>query len=319
MRQNIKAKLRKFLNSYYFSTIFKFLILNIIILIFSDRFFSHENIYSILISVALLGLLAMAECIVFIIGGIDLSIYSVYMLTGVVMTLFVAEYNSGFIPSVFVSILIGTIFGSINGFFVSKFKIQPIIITLGTMLIAKGAFRIVVKNISNYSFPKLVTVISEGKLYFFPTSFVIVIFIMVICYIILKRTTIGRQIFAIGGNEKAAQISGLKVDTIKIMVYTSSSILASLAGVIFCTNQSVSSIISKWNNDFEVILVVIIGGVGIYSRAGSIFRILLGTVYVVIIKNLLSMNSVADGYQILITGCLFIIFSIINLFNEISL
>ena len=313
--QYIKNKFSQLFHSWYAVAIAELLILYLIIVIFSDNFISQENIYSILSSVALLGLLAMSESMVFMIGSIDLSTYAVYMLSGAAMTLFVSEYDIGFIPSALISILIGALIGIINGFFVTRIKLQPIIITIGTLLIAKGVSNILANSISNYTFPKLATVISEGKLYFIPISFLIVFMLMAICYFLLKHTIIGRQIFAVGGNEKAAQISGLNVDAIKILVYVSSSILASVAGVIFCTTPSASTKVLNGNN-FEVILAVIIGGVSIYSRAGSMIRVLLGAAFVVIIKNLLSMSFVSDNYQIILIGCLFLIFSTIYHFKN---
>lgn len=301
---------KRFTFSFSYVALFTIIVLFALIMIFSDSFFLSLNFNSVLTGVALLGILALAESFVFLIGYIDLSITSIYLLSGVLTSLMASERKAGLFAVFLLSTTVGVALGTINGLFVVKYKIQPILASLGVLLISKGLANILITQLSDFQYPKTLMVFQKWNIINIPISFIIMIFIFACCYWLLKYTIIGRQIFAVGGNESSAKIGGLSVDKIKMLVYISAGFLASLAGIIFSYDTSLMSKNFGLGNEFDVILAVLIGGVSIYSGPSSVIRTLFGTIIVISLKYVLISNFISQYYQITLAGCLILIASV---------
>jgi ribose transport system permease protein len=298
--------------SYLWTSMTLLAILFLLTISLSDKFYRPENINLVITSIALIGMLALAESLVFIINEIDLSVASIHVLSSVVVFYSLSEKNSNLIVWVLIGLGSGILTGTLNGLLVAKVKINSVITTLGTLLIAKGLSQILLKGTQIYDSKKIMTTLVEGKILFVPISALLLIGVALICFAVFKYTIIGRQVMAVGGNEKAAKASGLNVDWIKISIFSAAGLLASIAGVTFSTDHRLLTNSFGLGDEFDVILAVLIGGVSIFSRETFVVRAIVGAIFVAVIKNLLTINSVSYDLQAVMIGILVILFASAN-------
>ena len=175
-----------------------------------NYFFTIPVIVSVLKGTALISVLAMAESIVLAAGGIDLSIASIGLLSSSIMFFFVEAELTGVVPAIIVSIIAGGCIGLINGIFVSKLRINPIIVTMSTALFARGVSGSISNNIAIFNTKPEFAFFKSVYFSIIPVSCIFTLGIMVFCYLIFRFTVVGRQIFAVGGSEESSRLCGLK-------------------------------------------------------------------------------------------------------------
>jgi ribose transport system permease protein len=203
-----------------------------------DVFLKPANLAVIMRFVATFGLLAIGELFVIITGGIDLSVGSMTALTGVIVATLMVK-GVGSIPalsiplSIIIVIILASLVGLWHGFSVTKMNIPPFIITLGTWLMARGLAAYITRGypiVFKSDFPFLS--LGQGDIFQIPIMFIILVVIALVSSFTLNSTTLGRHIYAIGGNIEAARVSGVRVNRVRIFCYITSSILACLIGII---------------------------------------------------------------------------------------
>jgi ribose transport system permease protein len=253
-----------------------------------------------------LGMLAIAETIVLISGGFDISIGAVMALSGAVLgTMHVIGIP--FYLSIIIALGAGVAVGFLNAVLVVNLRLTPFIVTLATMSIVRSVVYALLKG-------NVLTELPEGflNLYYvyvfkLPLLFVILVATAVIMIIVLKKTILGRRIYAIGGNERTAFISGVYVKRIRYLVYCLSGFICALAGLLFTVRIRAVIPDAGLNAPLEVITAVLIGGTTIYGGKGSILGSLLGILAMYLLLNGFSLLGLNPFWEVIILGVILIV------------
>ena len=253
--------------------------------ILNPNFLNKFNILSMAQSLAPYAVLGLGVTFVIATGGIDLSIGTVCIASAVVAGKF---YTDGLIPlwlTIPVMVLIGTLFGVINGLLVAKCKLPAFIATLGTMMVSRGLSAIIV-NVPNVFYPTGTWFNNLFSNYNgFPVGFLWVLVFMVICMYLMYKNKIGRYILAIGSNEEATRLSGINIDKYKIYAYVITGFFAGVAGVLW--SASFVTVASATGNGMELdaIAGVYIGGTSATGGVASVGGSVIGALMLVVIRS----------------------------------
>lgn len=271
--------------------------------ILSPNFLTVNNILNVLRQVSINALIAFGMTFVILTGGIDLSVGSILALAGALTGGFLA---GGMDPllAVLVGILIGFALGAINGFIITKGKVAPFIATLATMTIYRGLTLVYTdgRPITNFTESTFFNSIGRGYVLGIPIPVIIMIIIFIISYFILRKTTFGKSVYAIGGNEEATRLSGIKVDRIKIIVYSISGALAALAGIILTSRLNSAQPTAGASYELDAIAAVVLGGTSLSGGKGRIFGTLVGALIIGVLNNGLNLLNVSSFYQQVVKG-----------------
>ena len=261
-------------------SIIALLVLILIVSVINPDFFTLDNILNILRQTSVNAIIAVGMTFVILIAGIDLSVGSILALTGAIAATMV---NSE-LPIFFVlpaTLLIGTLLGGISGVIVAKGKVQAFIATLVTMTLLRGLTMVYTdgRPISTGfsdtadSFAYLGT----GYLFGIPVPIWLMAFVFAVAWYVLKHLRIGRYIYALGGNESAAQLSGINVNNIKIFVFAVSGFLSALAGLIVTSRLSSAQPTAGVSYELDAIAAVVVGGTSLMGGKGRVMGTLIGT------------------------------------------
>jgi ribose/xylose/arabinose/galactoside ABC-type transport system permease subunit len=294
-----------------FGIVIVFILLVIVLTIISPNhaFAQPVNIINILKQTAINGILAMGMMFVIVSGGIDLSIGSIIGVTAVLSAMLAHPGEFPLVVAIVVPILVGAAFGALNGALISYGDIPPFIVTLGTMTILRGVALIVsggkpVTNVSG-TFEK----ISSGFVGSIPNLAIYFVIVVIICAFILQKTIYGRNVFAIGGNDTAANVSGVNVNLIKVNVYIIMGLLAGFCGVLMASRTTTGAPLSGQGYEMDAIAAVVIGGVSMTGGIGKWYGVVVGSLLIAVIGNGLDILGVASSYQMVIKG-LIIVFAV---------
>lgn len=299
----MKTQARKNFISKYGSLV-ALVVLCIIITVIKPRFINPINIRNILRLASINGLLAVGMTFVCLTGGIDLSVGAVMGCAGMYSAYFAqASMNLPWIVAVLVGIGMGLLIGIFNGVCIAYLKVPAFVGTLGSMSIAKGLTFILtdakpIPNL-NTSFKYIGGGMLGG---FFPIPIIIFAVILLVCFLLLYKTRYGRYVIAVGGNAKAARVSGINVKRIIASVYILSGVLAALAGII--TTARVTSGVTSTGEGYETdaIAMVVIGGTSLAGGKGRLWGTIVGIMLMQCLTNGLDMIGVNAYYQLIIKG-----------------
>lgn len=288
-------------------TLIGFFVLCIFFSIASQEFLSMNNLSNIIRQVSINGILAVGMTFVILTGGIDLSVGSVMALTGTIMAGMMINYGMPPIAAVLIGMVLGAVIGFINGAFTAYAKIPGIIVTLAMMEMARGAALLYTGGYPLSGLPSSYSFIGQGYLFgVIPMPAVIMIIVFIIAYIILNHLPLGRYIYAIGGNEEAVRLSGVKVKKIKALVYVFSGITASIAGVIMTSRLSSGQPMAGEGYELDAIAAAVLGGIAISGGRGHIFGTLLGALLLGVLSNGLNLLGVSPYVQRVLKGAIII-------------
>lgn len=317
---SLKGKLSLLLSDY--GIVFVFLFLCLILTFTTPHFMTGRNVINILRQISINGLLSIGMTFVILTSGIDLSVGSVLALSGV----FVASFSSAAMPdkmmtpflAIILSIGVGTLLSSVTGFFVAKFKLAPFVVTLGMMSIARGLTFIYTDGKPIPRLSKEFLFFGQGVLFGIPVPVIIFAFVFIISWIVLYKTRYGRYIYAVGGSEKSAIISGIKTRLIVFSVYAISGFLASLSGVILTARTSAGLPQAGVSYELDAIAAVVIGGTSLSGGQGSLVGTLFGVLIIGVINNGLDILGVSSYYQQVIKGSIIILAVLLDFFRKIK-
>jgi len=297
-------------------------VLILVILIFglcmalaSPVFISWRNIEAILLALSVEATIAIGMVILLISGGLDLSVGSTLAFTGVVTGLFL---NAGVpvVLSILLGLLAAAAVGMVNGLLVSKMKINPFITTLGMMISIRGLLLVIAKGRAVLNLPESFTVVGQGRLFDVQYPIYIMMALVIIGDILMRNSRFMRQNYYIGGNEKAARLSGINVDLVKIFDYCLVAVLAGIAGLLITARFGSSSVTVGSGLELRVITAAIIGGASLSGGEGSILGAFLGALFMGVLANSLNLLGVDVYWQGLITGLILIIAVVFDVINE---
>jgi ribose transport system permease protein len=298
-----------------FALIIVLLIMGIAMAFASPVFLDVGNLQAILLALSVEATIAVGMMILLISGGLDLSVGSILGFTGVVTGL---SLQAG-IP-VFISIIIGLIaalaVGLINGLLVAKMKINPFITTLGTSITIRGLLLVIARGRAVLNLPPSFTALGQGSLYGFQYPIFVMLAIIIVGDILLRNSRFFRQNYYIGGNEKAARLSGINVDFVKIANYCLVALLAGVAGLLTTARFGTSSVTIGTGVELRVITATIIGGASLNGGEGSVFGAFLGALFMGVVANALNLLGVGAYWQNFITGLILISAVLLDVINE---
>lgn len=308
MKNNIKMNkiFKKILHTREIGILIPFILICTIAAIANPVFISIENIIDISRSMAFVLIISVGMTFILIEGALDLSVGSVLGLGGM-LTGFALVNDVPIVIAILFGVLIGGVIGFLNGFMVVKFKIPPLIATLGMMYIARGAIYVISKGRPFYPFPDAFKAIGQESLMGIPYIIYLAFVILLIGDFVLRKTSYGRRIMAIGGNEEAARVSGINISKAKIISYIVVSALAALAGILMASRLSSSQANAGTGWELMVIASVIIGGTSTYGGSGSIIGTLIGTAIMSVLTNAMVLIGVTVYWQNIVVGLIIIL------------
>ena len=311
-----RLPLTRFLQFREFNVLIAFLLLCLFFYVQRpDTFLKAQNIAVIMRFVATFGMLAIGEVFIIITGGIDLSVGSLTALTGVICSWLMLKGIEtlgipplGMIPAILITILVGVMVGLWHGFFVTRLKIPPFIITLGTWLIAHGLAAVITRGypiVFDMADPFLV--LGQGSVGTVPNSFIIFLVMAAIAWIILSYTKLGYRVYAVGGNLEAARLSGINVDRVRLFCYASSSLLAALTGVLLASRLGQGTPTVGSTYELWAIAATVIGGTSLFGGEGTILGALLGAAIIGVMQNGMVLLNTSSYLQEVILGVVLVV------------
>ncbi|WAA09264.1 ABC transporter permease [Fervidibacillus albus] len=279
------------------------LVIVLTLTILTPNFLSVNNLLNVFRQVSINALIAFGMTFVILTGGIDLSVGSILALSSALTASFMV---GGMDPllSVFIGVLLGAIMGGLNGFVITKGNVAPFIATLATMTIFRGLTLVLTEGrpITGLSDSFSFQMIGKGYFLGIPFPVILMVVVFLILYIVLKQTTFGRGIYAIGGNEEASRLSGLKVDRIKGGAYVISGAMAALAGIILTSRLNSAQPTAGESYELDAIAAVVLGGTSLSGGRGKIVGTLIGALIIGVLNNGLNLLNVSSFYQQVVKG-----------------
>lgn len=304
-RHALSARLRALLHSRESGILIPLILLSVVIGIINPSFCSFENFINVLRSTSFLFITGIGMTIILISAGLDLSVGSTLALGSYVTAM---ALNSG-LPisvSILVGISIGVLVGLINGTIIVRMHIPPFIATLGMFYMAKGLVLIVSKGVPIYPLPEGFNRIGQESLMGIPIVVLIAYVLGFVADYVLRHTVFGRIVYAIGGNEETARLSGINVSRYKIAFYMIVGGLATFTGLLQAARLGSAQPGIGDQFELRVIAAVIIGGTSLFGGAGSIPGTLLGALFMTVLTNGMSLMRVSPYWQQLVIGIIII-------------
>ena len=286
------------------------LMLVIAVTLRAPSFLSVDNFEDILLNISILSIVALAQTMVIITHGIDLSVSSMIGLVGM-MVAFVVKQNPEMpvMFSVVLGMALGSVLGTFNGLIITFGKVPPIIATLGTLSIYRGLVFFYSQGtwINSFELPANFKQLSKGTPLGLPNMVIIALLVAVIVYYFLNYTRTGRDIYAIGSNPDAAQFAGIRKQRITFLVYLISGLLSGLAAVLWVSRFESAQTNTALGFELQTVAASVVGGVSISGGVGSVTGVLLGALLLGIIQNSLTLIRISPFWQLAAQGLLILI------------
>ena len=275
--------------------------------IVNPTFLSWSNVVNILRASGFTMISVVGMSMVLITGGLDLSIGSTFALGAVLCGLSVTEWGLPVPVGILVGILLGAACGTVNGFLIVKTGIPPMIVTLGMQYALRGTVSVLTKGVPIYPLPDSFNDLEPTKVFSLPVIILIAVCIAVIGHIALSRTYFGRSVYALGGNQEAARISGINIQRTKMLVYIFMGILVAFAGIMTASRLGSAEPSTGTGLEMKVICGAIIGGISISGGMGTMLGAALGAVFMEALTNSLTVMRINVYWQNVVFGVVMIL------------
>ncbi|SDJ38297.1 ABC transporter permease [Paenibacillus naphthalenovorans] len=284
-----------------------FLLLVIILSITSSSFLTVQNIFNILRQASISGIIAVGMTFVIIRGGIDLSVGSILAFSAVVASSFAQGDAYPLIVPVALGLLAGLLLGGINGIIISRWNVAPFIVTLGMMTAARGLTMVYTDGRPIINLNDSYNRMGGGYVAGIPIPVLIFILVILLGIFILHITKFGRHVYAAGGNEHAARLSGVNVNYVQVAVYAISGLAAGLAGILLSSRVMTGSPVLGIGYELDAIAAVVIGGTSLAGGRGTIVGTVIGVLIIGIMNNGLDLLNVSSYYQQIVKGVIIVL------------
>ena len=291
-----------------------------VITIINSNFLTANNLLNLLLQVTSNALIAFGMTFVILTGGIDLSVGSILALSSA-LTAGLLGSGMPVTLAILISLILGCILGMMNGLLISYGKLAPFIVTLATMTIFRGATLVytngnpITKGLSDTF---LFQFLGQGYIVGIPFPVVIMFIVFIVLYVLLHKTAFGKSVYAIGGNEKAAYISGVKLNKVKIIIYSISGIMASISGLIITSRLSSAQPTAGASYEMDAIAAVVLGGTSLSGGKGRILGTLIGALIIGVLNNGLNIIGVSAFWQQVVKGVVILIAVLIDRFKVVK-
>ncbi|MFA6505618.1 MAG: ABC transporter permease [Treponemataceae bacterium] len=299
-------------------------LLMVALTLISPRFLTVSNLTNVVWSVCIIGILSSGAIYPRITGGIDLSLGSMVALTGIIADLFMNHMNLNWLVAIVLTVVIGGLIGLFNGFIVAKIKVPAFVVTMAAktylygvaLVVSSGAMLAVLK-------PAPFVQIGIGRFLGLPNPIYIMVVLVLASQFLLKRTSFGRQVMAVGSNETAAKLSGVDPDRVRLISYAISGMTSAVGGVVLASLTQQIFAAAASGIELDVMTALVIGGTSAVGGNGSVIGGLLGAVMVAFIINGLNLLNVPAQFHPIVTGVVIILALLLNesnvKFNKIGI
>jgi ribose transport system permease protein/L-arabinose transport system permease protein len=307
-RRSLAQRLTDRVGVHNLSLIFALVVLCVIFgFLRGDVFFSSRNMLNIGLAVTILGVLAMSQTVVIVSGGLDISVGSTVGLA-TVATAMAAQATGSAAVAVATGLLVGGAAGLVNGIIITFGRVNPVIATLGTMAIFRGAAFILSNGQSISIFDDAFRFMGNGAILGLPVPLWILAIAAILFQVFLARSIAGRNIYAIGGNPVVARFSGISVNRYRVAIYVMSGVAAGLGGILLAARTGSGQPISGSQGlELEAITAAVLGGCALQGGRGTIVGALLGVLIIGVLNNGMILTAVPSFYQLLAKGALLIL------------
>ena len=277
--------------------------------VFSDRFLTASNLLNILRQSIVLGLLAIGQSLVLLTGGMDISTEMVARLVGlVVATIFAANASNPalILPLVLLGVLIGAVLGVLNGLLITRTHAVPFIITFGVAFVLRGV-NLAISTTPIRGIPDAYLSVYDAKIGIVPVNIIVMGLVWYGVWLFTTRSRLGRNIYAVGGSERIARLSAIRVNWTVVAAYVLSSVFAALAGLFLLSRTGVGDPSAAEGMTFQSIVAAAVGGISLYGGRGSMLGTLGGVLLLTLLSNFFNLMQVNIFYQQLLLGAIVLI------------
>ncbi len=311
----IRSFLKKQDNFTLLGLVVTLVLLSSIFGITSQYFFLPKNLLNIGQSISIRGIIAIGLTAVLITGGLDLSIAAVSAVAGMVAAAILRANGSG-VQAVLAALAAAAVLGAINGLIIVRFRINPIIATLGSLLLFRGLAYVVSNGenivIGTYAWSYL----GRGYFWGIPVSLILFLVLIFLAWLFMKYTILGNYLYAIGGNSTACRNAGISVDLIRFGTYVVTAMLSGTAGLILMSQAGTAMPIAMNGAELDIIAAVLLGGIGLAGGRGTMIGTLLGIVIIGVVNNGLILSGVQIYWQMVARGLILIIAVTLDSFRK---
>ncbi|WP_421726133.1 ABC transporter permease [Bauldia sp.] len=296
----------------------------------SPFFLTVDNIFNILRQSAFVAMLAIGQTFVILTGGIDLSVAAIAALAACVAAVLMTQPGEVFgiaygpfnpVLAIVIGLAVGVIAGAFNGLIIARFGIPDFIATLGAMTLLRGLALLTTGGFPIPSFraegglsslPDFLIWIGTGSVLGFPVSALIALIMAAVAWWVLRYTSFGRSVYAVGGNREAARISGISIGRVKIMVYAISGLCAGIAGLIMTGRLSSANALLGEGGELQSIASVVIGGTNLFGGEGGVLGSVIGALIIGVLNNGLNLLDVSPFWQRVVQGVVIILVVVLD-------
>src|SRR5574341_44609 len=308
LRQRLGALLeqRSGINTilYKFGILFAFIVLMVVSSFLALRFLTSVNMLNVIRQISIFCILAIGQTLIIITKGIDLSVGSILALCVVLIGGILPHY--GVPAAILVALFVGALLGTLNGLGITLGNIQPFVMTLGMLGIARGLAFLYTGGMPLPILNKDFLFIGNGYFLGVPLPAIIFVVLLILAALIMRYTTFGRYIYAIGSNEEAARLSGVNVSRIKLLVYTFGGLMTGIGAILYGAQLAVGPPIAGEGYELDAIAAVVVGGTPFTGGEGGMFGTFLGAAIIGVMANILNLTGVSPFVQRLAKGLLII-------------
>lgn len=304
-KRSLGYRIKWFLNIYstQFSAFIALMVLCIILSIFTTGFLTVNNILSVLHQVSYLAIMAVGVTFLITCGCIDLANSATLAMTAAFMGELVV--NRGWNPlwAILLSLVMGVGCGLFSSFFITKLNLLPFIVTLSTKFIYRGVASVFTGGYSSVGMPEFIRFLGKGKVFgVIPVSIVIMLAIYIIAYYIQRKTSFGLSMYATGGNPNAAELSGIRINRVKVIAYMINGFLAAVAGMILSGRMNSTTPGMADGVEMDCIAATIVGGTSMKGGEGVLWGTLIGSLLMGVVRNGLNLLGINSFWQSIALG-----------------
>ncbi len=290
--------------------IFFIIALSAVVSLRNPAFLTTDNFRDILLNISILVIVAIAQMMVIITRGIDLSVGSTIGLTAMMVSFTVVAFPEMPVALALpLGMALGAVLGSINGLIIAYGGVPPIIATLGTLSVYRGLIFLYSQGkwVNAFEMPPGFKELAKGTPFFVPNLILFALLVAVVVFFFLKFTRTGRDIYAVGSNPDAARFAGIPIQRIIFLVYMMSGLLCGLAGVLWASRYEAAQTNTAMGFELQTVAAPVVGGVNIFGGSGSVLGAGLGAFLLGIINNALTLVHISPFWQLAVQGLLILL------------
>ncbi|EST53296.1 ribose ABC transporter permease [Brevibacillus panacihumi W25] len=283
----------------------------IVLSIITNDFLTVSNIFNVLRQISINALIAFGMTFVILTGGIDLSVGSILALSSAITAGLMAGGMDTWL-AILIGLLAGAVMGAINGVVIAKGRVAPFIATLATMTIFRGLTLVYTQGRPITGLNPDFAILGKGFFLEIPMPVIWMLISFAILYFILRHTTFGRHVYALGSNEEATRLSGISTSKVKVMVYAISGLFAAISGVILTSRLNSAQPTAGTSYELDAIAAVVLGGTSLSGGNGWIVGTLIGAMIIGVLDNGLNLLNVSSFYQSVVKGAVILLAVLID-------